>query len=57
MGEILLSDNISFNITSTTIRSSTTSSIPYREQILIDAFNTYIQIGIGSLIISFWSYI
>jgi hypothetical protein len=53
MGEILLSDNLSFNITTTTIRSSTTSSIPYREQILIDAFNTYIQIGIGSLLFLF----
>ncbi|CAF0783981.1 unnamed protein product [Rotaria sordida] len=32
---------------------ATTSRIPYREQVLIDAFNTYIQIGIGSLLFLF----
>jgi len=53
MDEIIDNDNSSFNWTSTTLSSSTTSSIPYREQMLIDAFNTYIQIGIGSLLFLF----
>jgi hypothetical protein len=41
------------NFTTTTIASSTISSIPQREQVLIDAFNSYIQIGIGSLLFLF----
>jgi hypothetical protein len=53
MAETFVSESISFNLTSTTPSSSTTSSIPHREQILIDAFNTYIQIGIGSLLFLF----
>jgi len=58
MDELLGSDNSSFNWTyhttvSTTTVDNTTSSIPYREQLLIDAFNTYIQIGIGSLLFLF----
>lgn len=44
---------LSFDLTTTTVSSSTTSSIPLREQVLIDAFNTYIQIGIGSLLFLF----
>lgn len=47
---VLLTTTYSTNWTSTTVRSSTISSIPHREQVLIDAFNTYIQIGIGSLL-------
>lgn len=39
--------------TTTTFASSTTSSIPLREQVLIDAFNSYIQIGIGGLLFLF----
>jgi len=47
-------DNNSLNWTSTTtLRSITISSIPHREQVLIDGFNTYIQIGIGSLLFLF----
>jgi hypothetical protein len=53
MAETSVNDNSSFNWISTTLSSSTISSIPYREQILIDAFNTYIQIGIGSLLFLF----
>jgi len=48
-----MSNNNSYNWTSTTLSSSTISSIPQREQLLIDAFNTYIQIGIGSLLFLF----
>ncbi|CAF1322280.1 unnamed protein product [Adineta ricciae] len=40
-------------LTSTIVHRGTTSRIPYREQVLIDAFNTYIQIGIGSLLFLF----
>lgn len=40
-------------ISTTTILSETISSIPSREQYLIDAFNRYIQIGIGSLLFFF----
>jgi hypothetical protein len=53
MDETTVNDNSSFNWISTTLSSSTISSIPHREQILIDAFNTYIQIGIGSLLFLF----
>ncbi|CAF1107901.1 unnamed protein product [Rotaria sordida] len=53
MNEVYVSDNTSLNLTSITPISTTTRSIPYREQILIDAFNTYIQIGIGSLLFIF----
>jgi hypothetical protein len=53
MDETSVNDTNSFNWISTTLSSSTISSIPYREQILIDAFNTYIQIGIGSLLFLF----
>jgi hypothetical protein len=52
MNESYLSNNSSLLLTSTII-SRTTSRIPVREQILIDAFNTYIQIGIGSLLFLF----
>ncbi|CAF1145296.1 unnamed protein product [Rotaria sp. Silwood1] len=40
-------------MTSITPMSSTTRSMPQREQMLIDAFNSYIQIGIGSLLFLF----
>ncbi|CAF0728017.1 unnamed protein product [Adineta steineri] len=53
MNESLLSGNRSVLLTSTIINRGTTSRIPVREQILIDAFNTYIQIGIGSLLFLF----
>jgi hypothetical protein len=53
MDESIVSDNSSFNWTSTPPSSSTISSIPQREQLLIDAFNTYIQIGVGSLLFLF----
>ncbi len=53
MNESLLSNNHSLLVTSTVLIRGTTSRIPYREQVLIDAFNTYIQIGIGSLLFLF----
>jgi hypothetical protein len=55
MNEILPRNTSLFNLTSTTpaASSSTTSSIPHREQVLIDAFNSYVQIGIGSLLFLF----
>jgi hypothetical protein len=53
MNTSLLSNNRSLFITSTLISRGTTSRIPYREQVLIDAFNTYIQIGIGSILFLF----
>jgi len=53
MNESLLSNNSSVLLTSTIVSRGTTSRIPYREQVLIDAFNTYIQIGIGSLLFLF----
>lgn len=54
MNESLLSNNNRSDFLTTTLTSrGTTSRIPYREQILIDAFNTYIQIGIGSLLFLF----
>lgn len=53
MNETVLSDNTSFGLTSFTSSISTIRGIPHREQILIDAFNTYIQIGIGSLLFIF----
>ena len=48
-----MSTNRSYHVTSTLISRGTTSRIPYREQVLIDAFNTYIQIGIGSILFLF----
>jgi hypothetical protein len=48
MNESLFSPNRSVLLTTTLISRGTTSRIPYREQALIDAFNTYVQIGIGS---------
>jgi hypothetical protein len=53
MNESLLSINSSIYSTTTILSRGTTSRIPYREQVLIDAFNTYIQIGIGSLLFLF----
>ncbi len=53
MNESLLSNNSSVLSTSTILSRGTTSRMPYREQLLIDAFNTYIQIGIGSLLFLF----
>jgi len=53
MDESIVSNTSSFNWTSTPPSSSTISSIPHREQLLIDAFNTYIQIGVGSLLFLF----
>lgn len=54
MNSSLLSQNSSsLLLTSTLINRATTSRIPYREQVLIDAFNTYIQIGIGSVLFLF----
>ncbi|CAF3325348.1 unnamed protein product [Rotaria socialis] len=53
MNESLLSTDRSILFTSTIVNRATTSRIPYREQVLIDAFNTYIQIGIGSLLFLF----
>ena len=53
MNETFWSTNISAFLTSTIAPRGTTSRIPYREQVLIDAFNTYIQIGIGSLLFLF----
>ena len=53
MNETILSNNRSILYTSTFVSRGTTSRIPIREQILIDAFNTYIQIGIGSLLFLF----
>ena len=48
-----MSSNSSSLVTSTLISRGTTSRIPHREQVLIDAFNTYIQIGIGSILFLF----
>ncbi|CAF1268440.1 unnamed protein product [Adineta steineri] len=49
-----LNDNSSFNWTSTTTeRINSIGTIPHHQQVLIDAFNTYIQIGIGSLLFIF----
>jgi hypothetical protein len=53
MNESFLSINRSIFLTTTILSRGTTSRIPYREQVLIDAFNTYIQIGIGSLLFLF----
>jgi hypothetical protein len=53
MNETFLSFNRSLQLTTTVLTRGTTSRIPYREQVLIDAFNTYIQIGIGSLLFLF----
>ncbi|UJR33825.1 hypothetical protein I4U23_021249 [Adineta vaga] len=54
MNETTWSDlNRSVVLTSTILSRGTTSRIPQREQVLIDAFNTYIQIGIGSLLFLF----
>jgi hypothetical protein len=53
MNETYLSNNRSVLWTSTAAGRSTISRIPIREQLLIDAFNTYIQIGIGSLLFLF----
>ena len=53
MNETFWSTNGSAFLTSTIANRGTTSRIPYREQVLIDAFNTYIQIGIGSLLFLF----
>jgi hypothetical protein len=53
MNESLLSNNSSVLLTSTILSRGTTSRMPYREQLLVDAFNTYIQIGIGSLLFLF----
>jgi hypothetical protein len=53
MNTTVLSINHSLLITSTLLTRGTTSRIPYREQVLIDTFNTYIQIGIGSLLFLF----
>jgi hypothetical protein len=53
MNETFWSINSSVLFTSTIISRGTTSRIPHREQVLIDAFNTYIQIGVGSLLFLF----
>ena len=53
MNRTLLSTNRSVFLTSTIVVPATTSRIPHHEQALIDAFNTYIQIGIGSLLFLF----
>jgi hypothetical protein len=53
MNTSYMSSNRSSLMTSTLISRGTTSRIPYREQVLIDAFNTYIQIGIGSVLFLF----
>jgi hypothetical protein len=45
--------SVAVNSTSTLAASSTPVGIPQREQVLIDAFNSYIQIGIGSLLFLF----
>ncbi|UJR13480.1 hypothetical protein I4U23_000494 [Adineta vaga] len=50
---MLMSENSSLNWTSSIPKNVTTSTITNREQILIDGFNTYIQIGIGSLLFLF----
>lgn len=48
-----MSDNCSFNSTISPSKNFTASTISNREQVLIDTFNTYIQIGIGSLLFLF----
>lgn len=53
MNRTLLSNNRSLFLSTAATIQATTSRIPYREQLLIDAFNTYIQIGIGSLLFLF----
>lgn len=53
MNASYMSSNSSSLVTSTLISRGTTSRIPHREQVLIDAFNTYIQIGIGSILFLF----
>ena len=53
MNTTILSDNSSTFRTSTLLSRATTSRIPHHEQVLIDNFNTYVQIGIGSILFLF----
>ena len=53
MNKSLLCSNLSVFVTSTIESQGTTSQVSHREQVLINTFNTYIQIGIGSLLFLF----
>lgn len=53
MNEVLVNDNKSLNITIIRLSNIPSRGIQHREQLLIDTYNTYIQIGVGSLLFLF----